>query len=164
MGLLWACAGLWGCRAWARAPGSSASLAAQRCQHFAGRTRGLSPSSGKGPTLPRPSGLSCSFIGGFLPWACCPDPKEAPAFLAADCRRSLLPSWPCCQRPLVPGWLCMRAGASGTKGGPQRSLTGSSACLWERRGWRTLSRSPKLPYRSPKVYPLLSRPRPLSAQ
>lgn len=40
------------------------------------------PQLWKGANLPHPSGLSCSFIWGFLPWAWCPDPKEAPAFLA----------------------------------------------------------------------------------
>lgn len=110
----------------------SAEVSALRIENV-----GPGPQLWKGAHLPRPCGLFCSFIWGFLPWAWCPDPKEAPAFLATDCQCSLLPSWPCCQRPLVPGWVCMRARASGIRWGPQRSLISSSACLWESRGWST---------------------------
>lgn len=46
------------------------------------RNVGPVPQLWKGANLPHSSGLSCSFIWGFLPWAWCPDPKEAPACLA----------------------------------------------------------------------------------
>lgn len=148
VGLPWACAkGQWGCHAWPRA--RSPPLSRQRgCVGTWHPHVGPVPQLWKRASLPLSSGLACSFTWGSLPWAWCPDPKEAPAFPAPYCLCSLLPSWPCCQRPLVPGWLCMRARASETRRASEVSHQ-LLRLLPGKKGMEGLSRSLRLPYRNP---------------
>lgn len=78
--------------------------------HFVSRLLGLSPSTQQRSHSSLTDGLSCSFIWGFLPWACIYPiciPERPLLFLLLPA--PLLPFWPCCQRPLVLGWLRRRA-------------------------------------------------------
>lgn len=62
--------GQWGCRAWSRAPVSSASW---QCGCVGTCIKNVGPvlQLWNGANLPHASGLPCSFIWGFLPWAQC---------------------------------------------------------------------------------------------
>ena len=148
-----------GCRARTQVPVSSASLATWVCWcHFASRTPGLSPGSGKGPASPIPVAFPAPSPGAFFLGPGVQTLRKPLLFLLLNCQcSSLLPSWPCCQRPLVPGWPCMRAGAS------EISLRLLCLLVGKER-WSELSCSLQLPHRNPRVYPSLSCPHPLLAQ
>lgn len=101
--------GIAGCRAWAWAVDSLASLAVWTCCILYQDCWGSPPTQQRSPSS-LTDGFSRSFIWGFLPWACIYPiciPERPQLFLLLPA--PLLPFWPCCQRPLVLGWLRGRA-------------------------------------------------------
>lgn len=85
-GLLWACAkGPWGVPRLVLGSGLLSFFGSVDVLALCIKNVGPVLQLWKKANLPHSSGLSCSFIWGLPPWAWCPDPKEAPAFLATAC-------------------------------------------------------------------------------
>lgn len=138
--------GIAGCRAWAWAADSLASLAVWTCCILYQDCWG-SPSTQPRSHSSLTDGLSCSFIRGFLPWACIYPiciPERPLLFFATACLSptllALLSAPPSARMAAREGM------ASESHSGPWVSPRHSWACLWgkeEREG--TLGGSPEKP-------------------